>query len=156
MIIRVARRRRFTVIDQRAVNDGRLSFRARGILAWLLDKPDDWQCNSKTLTQAGREGRDAVLAALRELEVAGYLRRDRAHDERGRWLSTTTVYEQPVDNQSTGDGFPGPGSPGVGEPGASSKTETKDYEPTTPLHAQHGVTRDDAEPVENFQTETEA
>ncbi len=34
---RIARRRKFTTIAQETVNDERLSFRARGILLWLLD-----------------------------------------------------------------------------------------------------------------------
>lgn len=148
MIIRVARRRRFAVIDQRAINDSRLSFRARGVLAWLLDKPDDWRCNSRTIAVAGREGRDAVQAALRELEQAGYLSRARRQNDRGRWLTFTTVHERPVDEPvdepvdtvGTEAGFPGAGKPGAGGPGALPKTETNDSHQSDDSHPVDDVT----------------
>lgn len=72
-IIRVAQRHRYTVVDRRAVTDQSLSFRARGLLVWLLDKPDDWTIRSDTLSEAATEGREAVRSAMRELQDRGYL-----------------------------------------------------------------------------------
>jgi hypothetical protein len=138
--IRVAHRRRFTTIDQATVNDERLSFRARGVLAWLLDKADDWHCDSEVIARAGTEGREAVRVALKELEDHGYLRRERVQGDRGHWCTITWVYEVPG---QTEDGFPvvgqpvvgrpvvgqpAVGQPAVGFPGAITKTETKDVE----------------------------
>jgi hypothetical protein len=37
-----AGRRRFTRIDNTAIEDPRLSFRALGVLTYVLSKPDDW------------------------------------------------------------------------------------------------------------------
>jgi hypothetical protein len=129
--IRVARRARFTTVDRTTVNDQRLSFRARGILVWLLDKPDDWRCNADEIARAGQEGRDAVRTALNELLHLGYIRRERYQNHQGHWQTETWVFEHP-----TGDGFPGVGSPDVGapvvgEPGALLKTETEDCDRTT-------------------------
>lgn len=135
--IRVARRARFTTVDREAVNDERLSFRARGILIWLLDKPDDWRCNSDEIAAQSTEGRDAVRTALRELMALDYIRRTREQDAGGHWHTVTVVFEQPM----TDDGFPVVGSPGVGEPvvgepGPLLKTENEDCErsktPPTP------------------------
>jgi len=39
MIVRTPNRDRFTIIDKRALEDDRLSWRARGLLAYLLSKP---------------------------------------------------------------------------------------------------------------------
>ena len=133
--IRVAHRARYTSIDRGLINDSRLSFRARGVLAWLLDKPDDWHCDSTAISRAGMEGRDAVRAALRELERCGYLVRKRLRAEGGRMVTESVIYERPVDNSSTEDGFPGVGSPGVGFPGAHRRlrpnTEKPPISPTT-------------------------
>lgn len=126
--IRVERRRRFTTIDRKTINDSSLSFRARGLLIWLLDKPDDWRCNSEQIASEGKEGRDAVRAALAELQRAGYLTRQRVCAGRGRWVTETVVRERPSD-----DGFPGVGEPGVGEPGANTNTDTDDCYPQTPI-----------------------
>jgi hypothetical protein len=110
---RVASRARFTTIDRETVNDERLSFRARGVLLWLLDKPDDWHCTSEQLARAATEGRDAIRAALGELEALHYLRREKTQDRRGQWSTTVTVYESPA---QTDDGIPGVGEPVVGKP----------------------------------------
>ena len=80
--LRIAKRDRFTVVDQRTVNDDRLSFRARGILVWLLDKSDGWRVDSEQLAAAAKEGRDAVRTALNELVAAGYIVRIKEQDER--------------------------------------------------------------------------
>ena len=42
-IVRAARRHRFVIIDQRAIEDTRLSWAARGLLGYLLSRPDDWR-----------------------------------------------------------------------------------------------------------------
>lgn len=101
--IRVAKRTRYTTIDQRTIRDDRLSFRARGILVWLLDHPDDWSARADVIARAGTEGRDAVRSALQELEFCGYLVRDRRRDALGRWHSEIWVYEQPCPNESRSD-----------------------------------------------------
>lgn len=135
--LRVNRRNRYTTIDQRTINDARLSYRARGILTWLLDKPDDWRCDSETIAAEGLEGRGAVRAALTELENQGYLRRTKVQDrETGHWSTVVDVFERPTTGATqsvvTEDRFPVVGQPDVGEPTvggpvAIPKTKTKDY-----------------------------
>lgn len=64
----------FTVLPTATIEDSRLSFRARGILIFLLAKPDNWTVRSESIAAAGREGRDAVRKALQELRAYGYYR----------------------------------------------------------------------------------
>lgn len=108
-VIRVARRDHgFTMIDNATLEDSGLSYRARGVLCWLLAKPDDWTTNSEVIAEAGTEGRDAVRTALKELLAAGYLTRRREQLPDGRWATITDVLERPA----TDDGKPGVGSSG--------------------------------------------
>ena len=111
--IRVASRSRYTVISNAAINDARLSFRARGVLVWLLAKPDDWTTSAEALATQATEGRDAVRSAMRELVDAGYIVRDKHRGPGGTWTSCLTIYEEPqvapepgnpsTDNQPTGN-----------------------------------------------------
>lgn len=96
MIIRVPHRRKFTIIADAALRDTRLSFRATGVLAYLLSFPDGYEVSARRLTAVKAEGRDAILTALDELQTAGYLHRDRAQLEDGRWTTTVTVQELPT------------------------------------------------------------
>jgi len=113
--IRVARRARYTSIDRRTIRDTRLSFRARGVLLWLLDRPDESTTDSDLIAEHGAEGRDAIRTALRELRDHGYMTRRKVRGERGRWVTESWVFErpQPVDNPPTDDGKPGVGGPAL-------------------------------------------
>lgn len=100
--IRVAKRARFTTVDRETIRDASLSYRARGVLVWLLDKPNDWHTSAEGIAQHGTEGRDAIRAALRELQNAGYLRRAPYRDDAGKWATEWTVYERPQRETSAG------------------------------------------------------
>lgn len=95
MTIRVAERHRFVVVDSTTVNDEKLSLRARGLLVWLLDKPDGWRVSADSIVRFTTEGRDAIRTALKELEVGGYLRRERSQGPDGKWVTVSVIYEQP-------------------------------------------------------------
>ena len=95
----------FTIITNAVVNDRRLSFRARGVLIYLLSKPADWRTRSESIAaQSDKDGRDAIRSAMREMEVLGYLVRNRVQDDRGRWHMIQTIFEDPAETSVT----PGP------------------------------------------------
>ena len=95
--IRIAKRQRFTTIDRQTINDDRLSWRALGILTWLLDKPDNWAIDSTAMARigGGREGRDAIRSAQQELRELGYLVTTRRRDDQGHWYTEQMLYETP-------------------------------------------------------------
>lgn len=64
----------FTVLPTAALEDSRLSFRARGVLAFLISKPDAWRVRAESIASAGKEGKEAIKTALRELKDFGYYR----------------------------------------------------------------------------------
>lgn len=116
-IVRAPRPTRgYTEIANSTARDERLSYRARGILLRLLSNQDGYRMTSEDLAHAGREGRGAVLAALRELKVAGYLVISKRQDGRGRWSTRTIVYDTPQVSKavSTEVGFSDSGSPDAG------------------------------------------
>lgn len=104
MIVRTKRSTNFTIISNTGMEDPRLSFKAKGILAYLLSKPDDWQVRDRQLATVGPDGRSAVQAALRELEAYGYIHRIRERNEQGQWVYTSYVYDEPwLRNPSTAE-----------------------------------------------------
>lgn len=92
--LRKQRGRPFLQVPSSTVRDRRLSFRARGVLAWLLDQPDGWDVRAAVIAGHGTEGRDAVEAALRELRAAGYYRLERRRLPGGTWTMGTAVAEE--------------------------------------------------------------
>lgn len=93
MIIRVKARDRYTLVDNRAVEDPRLSFRALGLLTYLLSKPDDWRANYRHLSTTHTDGETSVRAGMKELTACGYIERERGHDETGRIEWELVVHE---------------------------------------------------------------
>lgn len=83
----------YTVLPTAALEDSRLSFRARGILAFLIAKPDDWKVRAESIAKAGKEGRDAVQGALRELRNCGYYRVVTERLPDGTLTRITEVYD---------------------------------------------------------------
>ncbi len=78
-------RKKFYTVDKRISEDKRLSWAARGLLIFLLGKPDNWRVSVPALINETNgahlsSGRDAVLRILKELIGAGYIKRDRYAD----------------------------------------------------------------------------
>lgn len=89
--------RDFTTLRNAVLRDRRLSFRARGVLAFILSQPPDWQVTAEALAdESDGEGRDAVRTALKEIETAGYMTRSRIQVDGGRWRTDVVVQEEPA------------------------------------------------------------
>lgn len=95
MIIRAQRRTNFTMISNVGLEDPRMSFKAKGLLAYLLSKPDHWRISDRHLATASKDGRDAVQAGLKELERFGYLVRRKEHGSDGRWVHFSMIFDEP-------------------------------------------------------------
>jgi DNA-binding transcriptional ArsR family regulator len=96
-IVRVSRRETFAVLDKYFIdNDDRLSWKAKGILTYLLAKPDNWRVCVADIAKRAQDGPRAVYSGLKELEQAGYVRRFVNRDAKGRITSwEIVVYERP-------------------------------------------------------------
>lgn len=92
--------------NRRSAEDTRLSFKARGILDYLLSKPDHWEANIDELVKAGPDGKAAVRAGVDELIKFGYIARVQVRKD-GKiagWRLDT--YETPELNPWWADGSP--------------------------------------------------
>ena len=118
----------WTLLDNRTLNDGRLSFRARGVLAFILSKPDNWRTSAAALTRQASEGRDAITTALSELEAAGYLERVRTQDSAGRWKTENVIYDRPCGQHCGQTALPSPEKPTSENQAINKRLSTKDCE----------------------------
>lgn len=95
-IVRVHKARgEFAVLPKAVLNDAGLSWEARGVMGYLLDKPDAWEIRIHDLHRKGPAGRYKVKRILEELEAAGYVRRWRERRADGTFDWVCEVYESP-------------------------------------------------------------
>lgn len=100
---------KFVQIANAAMQDRRLSFTARGILAYILSLPPDHHLTSEWLESQATESRRIMRAALRELETFGYYRKTKKSGGRGAWAWEHVMSDAPMadDGERTGeDVFP--------------------------------------------------
>lgn len=98
-------RDKFAIIANNALRDKRLSYRAKGILAACLTHSENFSFNKSWILEHGTEGRDAIVAALKELRSLGYLKNIKLRDERGKILGEHYEFSdvpQAPDHGSTG------------------------------------------------------
>jgi hypothetical protein len=92
-IIRKNADNRFTHLSNELLQDSPLSFKALGMLVFLLSLPPNFLLNMEHLANKGKSkgkhgcGRDGVRAIIKELQEEGYLRIDRVR-VKGKFIST--------------------------------------------------------------------
>jgi hypothetical protein len=114
----------FYILDKSISEDRRLSWGARGLLVYLLGKPDHWQVSTAALiheTEDARvqSGRDSVRALLGELIDAGYVKRTPARAEGGKIAgydyTVSEICTEPETDKPAPD-KPGPAQPAPDQP----------------------------------------
>jgi hypothetical protein len=96
-IIKIKKRTHpYTMIDSRALNDRRLSWKAKGIMAYLLSKPTDWQVRFTDVVAHAPDGPTSVRSGLNELRRYGYATLTAKVDINRKLAgSVWTIYEWP-------------------------------------------------------------
>ena len=95
-VFRVEHNKNYTVMSNYHLRDKNLSLKAKGLLSICLSLREDWDYSVNGLVAITREGRTAIMSALKELENAGYIRRSQVRDKNGRMGKIEyTIYEFP-------------------------------------------------------------
>lgn len=100
-VFRVERNRNYTTMSNYHLRDKDLSLKAKGLLSMCLSLTESWDYSVNGLVAISKEGRDAILSAVRELEQAGYVVRSRERDERGCLRGAEyAIYEVPQSHET--------------------------------------------------------
>lgn len=143
-IIRQKRKERFSIIDNRVIEDKRLSWGARGLLEYMLSKPDDWKFYmSELISHSDKDGRDKTYGYMDELKKYGYVTRKQKRNNNGKFGNQDLIV-----NDSPLTGFPYTAKPDTDSPDTVNPTLLNtDFKPNTDLNntnkpltdAQHSI-----------------
>jgi len=151
-ILRVAKdaEHPYSVISNALIQNGNLSWEARGVMCYLLSKPDNWKVRVSDLVSSGKCKLYAIRSILAELEAEGYIVRRRFRSEDGTYHCETEVRETPRQasadsstvDQSTVD------SPAVDLPAMESVQHLTSTDPLMTDSSTNGVPLVDTPPAE--------
>lgn len=85
-VIRINHQKNYVVINKEALEDPNLSFKAKGLWAYCMSRPNDWEFHVSHLAQVSKDGEDAIYSAIKELVKEGYCDRVQGK-ENGRYTS---------------------------------------------------------------------
>ena len=96
-VFRVERTQNYTIMSNYHLRDKSISLKAKGLLSQMLSLPEDWDYTLTGLAKINQEGKDAIRAAVVELERAGYIYRCQTVDQAGKFSSNEYIIrERPV------------------------------------------------------------
>jgi len=75
----------FTIVDKVPLEDVNLSWKAKGLLTYLISLPETWQINIADLEKRSTDGRESTASGLQELIKKMYVFRERKMDKIGRF-----------------------------------------------------------------------
>ena len=85
----------YVMVDRRPIDNPKLSYKAKGILTYLLSRPDGWEVSVTDLINHGTDKAAAVRSGLKELKNARHMKYTTSRNQ-GRitgWL--IEVFEVP-------------------------------------------------------------
>lgn len=104
---------RYGTVPNSLLNNKEVTFKAKGIFAYIQSKPDDWDFSAERIAGQTKEGLGAVKSGLRELEKSGHLIRRRVNNNKGFFeveyiliaepSSEPMVKNPPVDKPTVGN-----------------------------------------------------
>ncbi|MGS0654904.1 conserved phage C-terminal domain-containing protein [Staphylococcus arlettae] len=95
----------FVLVHKTFIYDDQLSARAKGILLYLLSRPNDWQIYTSEVQKHMKDGVKSVNSAVNELIRVGYIKRTLKRSEKGTFKGYEyLVYETPTEMPLTENG----------------------------------------------------
>lgn len=94
-VFRVEKNNNYTVIANYHLRDKELSFKAKGLLSYMLSLPEDWDYSLNGLASVSKEGIKAIKNIVTELKEQGYLKINKIRKENGQYQYEYLIREIP-------------------------------------------------------------
>ncbi len=130
-VFRVERTNNYTVMSNYHLRDKTLSLKAKGLLSLMLSLPETWDYTLSGLARISLEGKDAIRAAVVELEKAGYIQRGQTTDKAGKFSGNEYIIREYPTAQAPSLEEPSSENPTTEKP-ATGSTQTGNTSPVFP------------------------
>lgn len=94
-VFKIEKNKNYTVMSNYHLRDRNLSYKAKGLLSFMLSLPEEWDYSMRGLEAISRESIKSIRNVLHELEDNKYLIRTRMQGEHGKFYYDYSIYETP-------------------------------------------------------------
>lgn len=120
-VCRVERTGDYTTMSNHHLRNKGISLKAKGLLSVMLSLPDNWDYTIRGLSVINKEGLDSIRSTIQELELAGYVERQRTRDAHGRFHTSEYIIREM--HVSPVSGIPAPDIPTQANPMPETPTQ---------------------------------
>ena len=121
-VFKIEKNNNYTVMSNYHLRDKELSYKAKGLLSFMLSLPEDWDYSLAGLCSISKESKDGIRSILKELQDHHYLEIEKVRGKKGYFEYNYLIYEIPhfIDldkgNNDPGMEFPYMDSPNMEKP----------------------------------------
>lgn len=115
----------FTTVSNTILRDSNLSFKAKGLFAYMYSMADGWNFTIKSIATQQRDGYDAVKSGIAELKQHGYIIYEKHSDGTGTY---TLIDEPKVENPHVENPIMGKSTP-IKKEQLTKKNNGKEFTP---------------------------
>ena len=95
-VFRIEKSKNYTVMSNYHLRDKNLSYKAKGLLSFMLSLPNDWDYSLNGLVSVSKESIRAIRSTLNELQNNGYLEIEKNQNEKGQFEYDYLIYEKHI------------------------------------------------------------
>ena len=96
--IKTKKERNYTVLDNSFIKDVKLSWKAKGVMAYLLSLPEDWTIHLSEIEKHASDGKSALRSAINELKDLGYLKAEQKRENNRFAEMVYIIIENPAED----------------------------------------------------------
>ena len=99
--VKTKKERNYTVLDNTFIQDANMSWKAKGLMAYLLSLPDDWVIHFSEIEKHSTDGKAALRSAINELKEHGYLKAEQKRENDRFAEMVYIIIENPAENEKS-------------------------------------------------------
>lgn len=146
-VFRIEKNKNYTVMSNYHLRDRNLSYKAKGMLSFMLSLPDDWDYSMDGLCAISKESRDGIRSIIRELEEYHYVKIEKVRGAKGYFYYNYFIYEIPhFEEHEHDENNPDMENPYLDSPSVESTTQIN----TNKINTNKKIDKDDKTKISSF------
>lgn len=145
-VFKIEKNKNYTVMSNYHLRDKNLSYKAKGLLSFMLSLPDNWDYSLNGLCSISKEGKDGIRSILKELQENHYLEIEKVRGNRGYFEYNYLIYELPHYTENIKEINPGMENPYMDTPDMENTTQIN----TNKQNTKKQIDKDDKTKISSF------